>query len=155
MEALVEPGFQFLAVGVVDGGGKALDQTLEFDVAQVELHRSVRLLDPGVRNLGPEDQRVLEKLRLALRKAKPMAFLRDMDHGGNCQSPRMTTQAARLRRRVFRAIAPAPITAITQVEGSGTTASRPEAGLKARYCPLEVSGVYQLPLGLYRNVIPE
>ena len=36
---LVEPGFQFLALGVIDGGGKALDQILELHAAQVELHR--------------------------------------------------------------------------------------------------------------------
>ena len=36
---LVEPGSQFLALGVIDGGGKALDQILELHAAQVELHR--------------------------------------------------------------------------------------------------------------------
>ena len=79
---LVELGFQFLAVGMIDGGGKALDQILEFDVAQVLLHRSIRLLDAGIQSLGPKDQRVLEKLRLALRQAKSIAFFREVDHGG-------------------------------------------------------------------------
>ena len=74
--------------------------------------------------------------------------------------PAVRTHAAReasdrFRRRAFRATSPAPMAAITQVDGSGTIASRPEAGLKTRYWPLLVSGVYQLPLALCWNVIPE
>ena len=42
-------------------------------------------------------------------------------------------QAARVRRRAFRATTPAPITAITQVDGSGTIDSRPLAGSNTRY----------------------
>ena len=54
----------------------------------------------------------------------------------------------RLRRRALSPTAAAPKQASTQVEGSGTITNWPEAGVKTRYCPLEVSGVYQLPLAL-------
>jgi hypothetical protein len=79
---LVESGFQFLAVGMVDCGNTALDQILEFDVAKVELHRSIRLLDAGVQDLGPKHQRVLEKFHLRLRQAEPMAFFGNLGHWG-------------------------------------------------------------------------
>ena len=58
---------------------------------------------------------------------------------------RPASQATRLRRRALSATTAAPKQASTQVEGSGTITNWLEAGLKTMYCPLEVSGVHQLP----------
>ena len=55
---------------------------LLFLLPEEYLHRNgIRLLDAVVQDLRPKGQRVLEKFRLALRKAESISFLRDVDHG--------------------------------------------------------------------------
>ena len=127
---------------------------LGIEVVRVPAARSV----PSPHRAAVEEAR--DQGRAGVDRDEPALRLRRLEEGLELRQRMgflqpVFSQARRFRREAFSATSAAPIAASIQVEGSGTIDNRPLAGSNTRYCPRDVSGVYQLPLALCPNVSPE